>query len=277
MSLVFAAFCPHPPLIIPTIGSKEDLKQINKTILSFKSLAQKLKDSKAETLIIISPHGHIFSNVFSINTSKEFFGDFSLFDDFSSQLYFNNDLELSNQITNDCSEQKIPLKNIEEKSLDHGSLVPLYFLSQKNKFNIIPIGYSFLSIKSHFTFGQSIQRTITKERFKKTLIGKKILDKKIAVVASGDMSHRLNQSAPAGYSPLGRVFDESIISALLSNNAKKILDIDPNLSEKAGECGFRSLAILLGILDGLKTKPEVLSYENPFGVGYLTVNFSLKI
>ncbi len=276
MSLVFAAFCPHPPIIIPTIGSKEDLRQINKTTLAFKSLTQKLKDSKAETLIVISPHGNIFSNVFCINTSKEFFGDFSLFDDFSSQFYFNNDLELNNQIIADCLDKKIPLKKIEEKSLDHGSLVPLFFLSQKNKFKIIPLGYSFLSIKSHFNFGKSIQKTITEERFKKTLIGKRILDKKVAVLASGDMSHRLNQSAPAGYSPFGRIFDEAVISSLLSNNASKILDIDPNLSEKAGECGFRSLAILLGILDGLKAKPEVLSYENPFGVGYLTVNFSLK-
>jgi hypothetical protein len=34
--------------------------------------------------------------------------------------------------------------------------------------------------------------------------------------------------------------------------------------------------ILLGLLDGLKTKPEVISYEGPFGVGYLVANYILK-
>jgi aromatic ring-opening dioxygenase LigB subunit len=276
MSLVFAAFCPHPPIIIPTIGGKEDLKQIQKTTLAFKSLAQKLKESEAETLIIISPHGSIFSNTFSINSSKEFFGDFSLFDDYSNQFYFNNDLELDREIVNNCQAEKIPIKELDEKNLDHGSLVPLYFLTQNNKFNVIPVGYSLLSIKSHFQFGKIIQKTILQEKIKKTLIGKKKIDKKIAIVASGDMSHRLNQSAPGGYSPYGKIFDETIINALNENNPEKILNIDSKIIDSAGECGLRSLIILLGIISGFNPKPEILSYENPFGVGYLTVNFSFK-
>jgi aromatic ring-opening dioxygenase LigB subunit len=276
MSLVFAAFCPHPPIIIPTIGGKEDIKQIQKTTLAFKSLAQKLKDSGAETLIIISPHGNIFSNIFSINSSKEFFGDFSLFDDYTNQFYFNNDLELNKNIVDDCLAEKIQIKELEEKNLDHGALVPLYFFSQNNKFNIIPIGYSFLSIKSHFQFGKVIQKTISREKIKKTFIGKKAIDQKIAVIASGDLSHRLSQSAPGGYSPDGKIFDETIVNSLNKNDFESVLNIDPKLADSAGECGLRSLVILLGVLSGFNTKPEILSYEIPFGVGYLTVNFTFK-
>ena len=33
--------------------------------------------------------------------------------------------------------------------------------------------------------------------------------------------------------------------------------------------------ILLGILEGMKYEPQLLSYESPFGVGYLTMNFKL--
>ena len=45
--------------------------------------------------------------------------------------------------------------------------------------------------------------------------------------------------------------------------------MDERLVSVAGECGLRSILILLGILSGNKIKPEVLSYEGPFGVGYL--------
>jgi len=52
--------------------------------------------------------------------------------------------------------------------------------------------------------------------------------------------------------------------------------MDKNLVEEAGECGYRSIIILLGALDGLDWKPEILSYEAPFGVGYLVANFKIK-
>jgi len=41
------------------------------------------------------------------------------------------------------------------------------------------------------------------------------------------------------------------------------------LVEEAGECGLRSFVIALGMLDGNSFKSEIISYEGPFGVGYL--------
>jgi len=59
-------------------------------------------------------------------------------------------------------------------------------------------------------------------------------------------------------------------------DAQAVLDLDPNLIERAGECGLRSITILLGALQGLAVKPQVLSYEGPFGVGYMVASFSIK-
>ncbi|MBC7194507.1 MAG: AmmeMemoRadiSam system protein A, partial [Caldisericia bacterium] len=39
--------------------------------------------------------------------------------------------------------------------------------------------------------------------------------------------------------------------------------------EEAGECGYRSILTLLTLMPFEKYKAEVLSYEGPFGVGYL--------
>jgi len=54
------------------------------------------------------------------------------------------------------------------------------------------------------------------------------------------------------------------------------LSTDPALCEKAAECGFKSLVMLLGAFDGYKLKTKVLCYEGPFGVGYLTAALSAK-
>ena len=58
-------------------------------------------------------------------------------------------------------------------------------------------------------------------------------------------------------------------------NIKSILDMDDEFIERAGECGLRSIVIMLGALENSKVKPEILSYEGPFGVGYLVAEFKV--
>ncbi|MDD5222100.1 MAG: extradiol ring-cleavage dioxygenase, partial [Patescibacteria group bacterium] len=75
--------------------------------------------------------------------------------------------------------------------------------------------------------------------------------------------------------PNGKIFDDKLISLLKTKSWKQILDLDQGLINDAGECGLRSILILLGIIKNLNYKPELLSYEGPFGVGYLVMNFKL--
>jgi hypothetical protein len=71
-------------------------------------------------------------------------------------------------------------------------------------------------------------------------------------------------------------FDQKIIGFLRKKKVKEIINMDSKLIEEAGECGYRSILILLGILDNTDWEPEILSYQAPFGVGYLTANFKLN-
>jgi aromatic ring-opening dioxygenase LigB subunit len=71
-------------------------------------------------------------------------------------------------------------------------------------------------------------------------------------------------------------FDDLIYENLDKFDPENILYVDEDLQETAGECGYRSLLILLGAIDGLQPKPEVISYEHPFGVGYLVADFRIK-
>lgn len=263
--LSFAAICPHPPLIIPTIGKPEDLKLVSNTIKEMEKISEIFHKSEVETLILISPHGPLQFDQFTINQSSSFQGNLHNFGDFETEFIFRNDRELIKTIEKNCRNQKIPIRLVDILDLDHGSLVPLYFLSNKSKhdFKLIHLAFSFLDFKAHFDFGKIIQSAI------------KDNPKKIGIVASGDLSHRSTKNAPGGYSPEGKKFDEKLIKLIEKKDVQGILNLDLDFVEAAGECGLRSILILLGVLDGLNWKPEILSYEGPFGVGYMVVNFKL--
>jgi len=147
---------------------------------------------------------------------------------------------------------------------DWGFNVPLYFLAKdfKGKVKTFLIGLE----TPEFYFSEG-----------KKLRGELFSAEKLALIASGDLSHCLKEGGPYGFHPDGPKFDKALIDALKKKDIKTIFKLD-DLYPEAGECGLRSFCFLLGILEasGIKWQPEVLSYEGPFGVGYLVANFKLK-
>ncbi len=73
--------------------------------------------------------------------------------------------------------------------------------------------------------------------------------------------------------PEGPVFDRQVTEALAAADFATLLRLPPDLCDKAGECGLRSLQIMSGALDGKAVESELLSYEGPFGVGYGVASF----
>lgn len=258
--LVFSAICPHPPILIPTIG-KDNIKEIKNTVEAMKKLEQELYAAKPEVIVLISPHGEMIPDAFSINLNIHYQAKFEEFGDFTTQMEFASSsllaLKIKERVEND-----LPIVLSSSENLDHGSSVPLFYLAKHLKdIEIIPICYSFLDYDKHFQFGKLLKKEIAKS------------DKRVAVIASGDLSHALTKDAPAGYSPKGEEFDKNLIALLKRKDIPGILSMKPKAIEDAAECGFRSFAILFGIIEEYKFEVEVLSYEGPFGVGYLVANF----
>jgi AmmeMemoRadiSam system protein B len=261
--LTFAAITPHPPILIPTIG-KENLKQVQKTENALLELEKSFFESQPDTVIVISPHGIILPDAFSIYLNPKYSGNFEQFGDLGTKLEFKADSVLAYRIKEIMEDKNIPIVLTSDTTLDHGVTVPLYFLTKRlTDISILPIGYSFLDLKTHFNFGDYLKEIILNE------------NKKIAVIASGDLSHRLTLDAPAGYSPRGKEFDQKLIELIQNKNTAGILNLDQDLIDEAGECGLRSIVILLGLLERMNYIPKILSYEGPFGVGYLVAEFKL--
>ena len=64
-----------------------------------------------------------------------------------------------------------------------------------------------------------------------------------------------------------------IVDLIKKYDVKKILDFPVGLASSAGQDALWSIALLLGAIDGINLKQEVLSYEGPFGVGYMVAKF----
>lgn len=246
---------PHPPIIIPGVGMPEDLKLVKKTISAMEKLGTGLEKEKPDTILLISPHAEMNHHTFVINFSPKLAGSFVDFG-LDADFVFENNIDLVEEIVSAANDKNIPV-HLHGSFLDHGTLVPLYYLAKAIKPKLVQLAFSMMDYQRHYEYGKLIGGVLRESK------------EKIAVVASGDLSHRLTPDAPAGYSPRGKEFDEKLIKLLSGKDVKGVVNLDKNLIEEAGECGLRSIIILLGILDG-EYEFDILSYEWPFGVGYLT-------
>ncbi len=255
--LVFTGIAPHPPIMVPEVG-RESVSDVENSIEAMAELARRVIESKAETVVVISPHAPLEADSFVAYDGPEVFADFSRFNAPEAYFSLQVDEDLLDAIQGAAASKQYDVTMLAEQDLDHGIAVPVYFLI-RNGWNgkVVTLGYSYLSNEDHLRFGSCIKEAVDK------------LGRRVAFIASGDLSHRLKPSAPAGYNPDAHYFDEQVVAALRANAPQEIAEIDHNLRRLAGECGYRSMLVALGACAELPLSCEVLSYEAPFGVGYL--------
>jgi MEMO1 family protein len=262
----FAAITPHPTVIIPSIG-KNNLNLARKTVNLMKQIGEKFRAVKADTIVIVSPHGPVQYDKFMINYSPMLRGDLGSFGE-QRRFVFENNRELVDEIASAAREAGLPVGFVRELELDRGAVVPLHYLISEKDSNYNPkfihMSFSMLPLDYHYHFGR--------------ILGKVLQDSPqvMAVIASSDLSHRVLPGSPAGYSPQGRIFDKKVVELIQKKDVNGIVNIDADLIEEAGECGLRSIVILLGAISNLRWDARLLSYEAPFGVGYLAANINIK-
>ncbi|HET9712182.1 MAG TPA: AmmeMemoRadiSam system protein A [Pyrinomonadaceae bacterium] len=261
-SLVFSAIAPHPPIMVPEVG-RESIAGVLDSIDAMAELTRRLIDSGAESVVMISPHAPLEVDSFVAYDGPEVYGDFANFHAPETTFALRVDEELLGAVKKAAASQNFRVSSLREHDLDHGTAVPLYFLLQNGwEGRVVTLGYSFLSNEDHVRFGSCIKSAVDQ------------VGRRVAFIASGDLSHRLKPQAPAGYNPNAHVFDEQVVDALRSNVPQRIVDIDHNLRRLAGECGYRSMLVAIGVSSGLPLACEVLNYEAPFGVGYLVAQLT---
>lgn len=262
MSLITSAITPHSPLLIPNIG-KENLELLNKTREACDKIKEDIYASQIDTLVIISSHGGFEDEVFNVNLSPSFRINFEEFGDFSTQKEIEGDIVLSHQIKKESEINKEHIRLLDKPTLNHGIGVPAYLLSEQIKnLKVVPLYCSEANLEKHRQWGTRIKEAVLKS------------NKRIGVIASADLSHKLTKNSPAGYNPKAVNSDQKIINFIQNKKIPELTKMDPEYFQETATEGIKSITVLGGIMNKMEYKPQLLSYEYPFGVGYMVMKMN---
>lgn len=261
--IVFAAIVPHSPLLIPSIG-KTHREKLAATLAAIQEVEQAVYLAKPDSICIIAPHGVRYPDAFSINLASKYTGNLKSFGDFSTTVEAKSDYLLIDRTQRKLREEGVPFTLTSNEELDYGFAVPLLMLTTHlTNCKLIPVSPSMLDGKAHYEFGRQLKRVLHAE------------SQRVVMIASADLSHKLNAESPGGASPEGPAFDNAIREGIASKDPSALLSLDPKIVEGSGQCAYRPITTMMGILDGMNVTQKTLCYEAPFGVGYLTARYDI--
>ena len=300
-----AFLMPHPPVIVPEVGGGRD-DSARATVAACREVGRRVAELKPETIVVISPHAPLFADYLFVYEKSALSGSFRRFGAARPELSCRGNVAFARAFYRLLNAEGIPGGSLDgpamfragiEDRLDHGVLVPLYFLLEAWKdFNLVALSSSAFDKDTVYRAGALIARAALET------------GSRICIIASGDMSHKVSSESPYGMAPEGAEFDGEICRLLASSDFTALLGIDPGLRDAAAECGYNSLVMLAGALgigspdsagntgasagnivaaagtgtevdtdktpaDGSTVRSRLLSYEAPFGIGYCVAEF----
>ena len=263
MSVIAAFMVPHPPMIVPDIGQGSEA-QVRETTLAYERVADEVAALAPDTLIITSPHSVMYADYFHISPGSGAKGSFRQFRAPQVKFAEEYDSEFVKKLCSLADAEGLPAGTLGERdsALDHGTMVPLWFIRSKyNAGKIVRIGLSGLPLTDHYRLGQLIARAADET------------GRRVVLIASGDLSHKLKDYGPYGFAAEGPEYDRRIMDVMGRAAFSELFDFDEVFCDKAAECGHRSFVIMAGAFDGLRVKAEALSHQDVTGVGYGVCTF----
>ena len=259
-----AGLFPHPPVMIPEIGGNE-LSRIALTVRTEEQAMRKMVSSGMETVIIISPHNLCFHDGPALFLADSISGNLSDFGYPQLSMTLSIDRMLAEAVLQEAA-PLIPLHRVDEEevrrynrtlTIDWGTFVPMYYLQKAGfKGQAVMLSPCFSNYEINEILGTIVERTAAR------------LGRKIGVIASGDLSHRLTPESPNGYTEKGILFDKAVMDALRRRDKTPLTSMTPEFIDEIAMCGLPSVYFLFGILSQRKADMPCFSHEGPFGVGY---------
>ncbi len=254
--IVFAGVTPHSPLLLPQVNP-EGMHAVAQTTDAMHEFVLDLYTAKPDTIVLLSEHPYLYSDSFSLNIHDPLRFDLSELGVLDFPLTVKADHQLADRVQRALRREEMRI-TLTSDTLHYASAVPLYYIAKTlENVPILPITYSELDDKEHFLFGQALQEALFHS------------NKRVAVIASGDLSHRVKPESPSGFHESGPLFDTHMQEILVERSSARLLSFDPAIRQSAEDHAFRQWLMLFGTLDGIATTTSILSYEAPVGVGYL--------
>jgi len=263
MSIVYACIAPHPPVIVHEVGRGRE-GETRRTLDALDAVAREIASFGPETVIVVSPHGPVRPEGAGILTAPRAQGDMGRWDAPNVIFDFENDFDAVRNIQEEAEAAGMPLVALESwddgaiDGLDWGCTVPLYYLRPGfGEARLVAVTPSYQGPTYHYKIGEVIGRALER------------LGRRAVFICSADLSHCLMPGAPSGYNPAGRQFDAAYQDAVAMWDVDWVLGAQSEFRIRAAEDAISQTAMLMGALSGCRVRPRVLSYEGPFGVGYM--------
>ena len=222
------------------------------------------EERRLPTAVIVSPHSPFLPEAFGVWEGKKLKGSMERFQAPDVTLQLRVSVPLAEAIVDVAGRMELPIGRLRKDwDLDRGVTVPSLFLIRADETKVVPVAISMLGWDEHWLFGTAIANAAQQ------------VGEDVVLIASSNLSHRVTPDAPHGYSGAGAEFDGLVRNAFENGRLRELLDIPQDLCREASECGFAPLLVLGGAFDGQSVKGRVLSYEAPFGIGYLVAEVSV--
>jgi len=264
LGLTYGCIVPHSPNLVPQVG-RERSRDAARTIEAMAELGIIIgEERKAKNCVVVSPHSPFLPEAFGVWEGKKLSGGMERFQAPDVVVTVELAEELASSIVDVSERMEIPVgRLLEEWHLDRGVTVPAMYLLKQDEIRVVPVAISMLGWEEHWLFGTAIAKAAER------------IPGETVIVASSNYSHRVTLDAPHGYSAAGPTFDTRVRDAIERGRLRELLDIPQDLCREASECGFAPLLVLAGAFDGRSVKGRVLSYEAPFGIGYLVAEVKM--
>lgn len=255
-AIVFAGLMPHAPILVPGVG-KEHLAQVRRTVWGMAKVAAHVVAAHPATVVVISPHSPRRAGAFGLWQGPRIRGSLGQFGDADDTIDLPVDRDFAAALESEAGRRGLHTWRISGYALDHGAFVPLSYLTAA--------GWKGPTVVASLPEPEGAGL----EKFGHAITAAALsLQRRTAVIASGDMSHRLAPDAPAGYDPAGNEFDHAFITLLRRGAVADLSHLDTALQEAAAEDVVASTRIAVATTGNAIKGHDVLSYERPFGVGY---------
>lgn len=265
MGLSYGCVVPHSPNLVPEVG-REKSQLCSRTREAMIELGMIICEERGtQNCVIVSPHSPFLPEAFGVWEGSRLTGSMERFQAPDVTLSLDISTDLAEAIVDVATRMELPVgRLLRDWRLDRGVTVPSLFLLRTDETKVVPVSISMLGWDEHWLFGTAIAHAAQR------------VDGDTVIVASSNLSHRVTPDAPHGYSKLGAEFDELVRDAFARGRLSDLLDIPPQLPREASECGFAPLLVLGGAFDGRAVKGRILSYEAPFGIGYLVAEVTAE-
>jgi MEMO1 family protein len=254
--VVCAVLMPHAPILVPGVGGDRG-DAVSASRQAMRAAAKCVMDHLPETIVLISPHSPRQELAFGLWADDPLQGSFAQFNAPQIAVNLPLDRSLAEAIAVEAHTRDLETWAIHRRTLDHGALVPLWFL--------VEAGWAGPTVILSLNYPEYGGLTALGEA---SAAGTSALPRRVAFIASGDMSHRLTANAPCGFHPQAHQFDETFMQMIRAGNYRELPRIAPELRDLAAEDAVDSTLVAAAVVNWQTSGHRVLNYEGPFGVGY---------